>query len=115
MSCGVAPSKSFFCLPKVGPVVILVFFVLGVCASAAAQTWGSPMWSDEFNGAANGPINSANWTYDTGILNVNNELEYYCDPSSITFPCSSNVPNAYIDGNGHLIIKAIQVGSSVVP
>jgi beta-glucanase (GH16 family) len=115
MSCGVAPSKSFFCLPKVCRVVIFGFFVLGVCASAAAQYWGPATWSDEFNGAANSPINSANWTYDTGILNVNNEVEYYCDPSSNTFPCSSNVPNAYIDGNGHLIIKAIQVGSSVVP
>src|ERR1017187_6599138 len=39
----------------------------------AAQTWNLA-WSDEFDGVANSPINSSNWQYDTGILNVNNEV-----------------------------------------
>jgi len=51
---------------------------------SAAQTWGNPIWSDEFNGPANSAINSANWTYDTGSLMVNNEVEYYCAQGSST-------------------------------
>ena len=83
----------------------------GICA---AQTW-SLSWSDEFDGAANSPINSANWQYDTGILNVNNEVEYYCAPGSSTAPCAPGTPNAYIDGNGHLVIQAVRINSSVAP
>jgi beta-glucanase (GH16 family) len=81
---------------------------------AAAQTWNLS-WSDEFNGAANSAINPANWQYDTGILNVNNEAEYYCAPGSSTPPCVAGTPNAYIDGNGHLIIQAIKINSNVAP
>jgi beta-glucanase (GH16 family) len=79
-----------------------------------AQSW-SLAWSDEFDGAANSPINSANWQYDTGILNVNNEVEYYCAPGSNTAPCVPGTPNAYIDGNGHLVIQAIRINSSAAP
>jgi beta-glucanase (GH16 family) len=81
---------------------------------SAAQTW-TLSWSDEFDGAANTPINSANWQYDTGILNVNNEVEYYCAPSSSTSPCVATTPNAYIDGNGHLVIQALKINSGVAP
>ena len=79
-----------------------------------AQTWNLS-WSDEFNGAPNSPINPANWTYDTGSLMVNNEVEYYCAPGSNTAPCVAGTPNAYIDGNGHLVIQAIKISSSVAP
>jgi beta-glucanase (GH16 family) len=60
-------------------------------------------------------INSANWTYDTGILNVNNEVEYYCAPNNNTAPCDSRNPNAYLDGSGHLIIQALRINSGVAP
>ena len=83
-------------------------------AACAAQSW-TLAWSDEFDGAAGSPINSSNWQYDTGILNVNNEVEYYCAPGSGTPPCVSAAPNAYIDGHGHLIIQAIKINSSVTP
>jgi beta-glucanase (GH16 family) len=81
---------------------------------SAAQTW-TQAWSDEFNGLPNSAINSANWTYDTGSLMVNNEVEYYCAPGSSTPPCVAGTPNAYIDGSGHLVIQAIQINSSVTP
>jgi beta-glucanase (GH16 family) len=93
--------------------VVCMFCVLLPCA-AAAQTWNLA-WSDEFNGAANSAIDPANWQYDTGILNVNNEVEYYCMPGSSTQPCVAGTPNAYIDGNGHLVIQAIKINSSVSP
>lgn len=89
--------------------VLLIFITAG--NPVFAQTW-TLSWSDEFNGTA---INSANWTYDTGILNVNNEVEYYCAPNSNTAPCDSTNPNAYLDGSGHLIIQALRINSGVAP
>lgn len=95
-----------------GAALILISLMFPV--RSVAQTW-SLSWSDEFNGAANSPIDPTKWTYDTGTLNVNNEVEYYCAPGSNTSPCVSTAPNAYIDGNGHLIIQAVRINSSVTP
>jgi beta-glucanase (GH16 family) len=95
-------------------LVTLCVLWLAFTAVSSAQTW-SLSWSDEFNGAPNSAINPANWTYDTGTLNVNNEVEYYCAPGSNTPPCVAATPNAYIDGNGHLVIQAIKISSSVAP
>jgi beta-glucanase (GH16 family) len=78
----------------------------GVSPSLTGSVTWTPQWYDEFSGAANSPIDSTKWTFDTGNLNVNNELEIYCDPSSNNAPCSSGSPNAFIDGNGHLAIQA---------
>lgn len=103
---------------------IFVCSVVGVLfvATAKAQCGTTPQtgnitwttaWCDEFNGAANTPISSANWTYDTGGGGFgNNELETYCAPTSNTSPCSTSAPNAYIDGSGHLAIKVYLVGST---
>ena len=87
---------------------------LAATVTTAAQTW-KLTWSDEFNGPANSPISPQNWQYDTGILNVNNEVEYYCAPGSSTSPCNPNTPNAYIDGNGHLVIQALRITSNTAP
>lgn len=89
-------------------------FLLLSSGTTFSQTW-TLAWSDEFNGPANSQINPNNWQYDTGILNVNNEAEYYCAPNSNTAPCDSNSPNAYIDGGGHLVIQALRINSNVAP
>ena len=70
-------------------------------------------WSDEFNGSYGSP-NTTNWFMETGNNNGwgNNELEYYCPYGNNTYPCSSSNPNAYQDGNGHLVISAFPVGST---
>lgn len=81
----------------------------------AAQNWGQPVWSDEFSGALGTAIDSTKWTYDTGIWKVNNEVEYYCAPSTTTGGCNTTNPNAYIDGNGHLVIQAIRQNPSTTP
>jgi len=86
-------------------------FVLHI---ANAQTW-KLAWSDEFNGPANSPINPQNWQFEAGILKVNHEVEYYCAPGSNTSPCDPNAPNAYIDGNGHLVIQALRIDSRIDP
>src|SRR5579864_302706 len=84
----------------------------GTTPATGAITW-TTNWCDEFNGAANSPISSTNWTYDTGGGGFgNNELETYCAPTSNTSPCSSSSPNAYIDGSGHLAIQVRLVGST---
>ncbi len=83
----------------------------GLARTASAQAW-TLQWSDEFNAAAGIYPNAANWTYDTGNGGFNNpEIEYYCAPGSNTAPCSTTSPNAYQDGNGNLVIKAMRNGS----
>ena len=86
--------------------------VLWNAVPARSQSWGAPVWSDEFNGPTGTPIDSTKWTYDTGILNVNNEVEYYCSPNMPTGGCDPQNPNAFIDGRGNLIIQARKIGSS---
>jgi beta-glucanase (GH16 family) len=83
----------------------VVFLFLISSIPIQAQNWGSPVWQDEFNGAAGSAIETSKWTYDTGNLQVNNELEIYCAPSTATAPCDPANPNAFIDGAGHLVIQ----------
>jgi beta-glucanase (GH16 family) len=83
-------------------------------SGSAAQTWNQ-VWSDEFDGAPGTPIDTAKWKFETGILKVNNEVEYYCAPGASAGGCNSAKPNAYIDGNGHLVIQAIKLNSSTAP
>jgi len=70
------------------------------------------VWSDEFDGALGTPIDATKWTFDTGILNVNNEVEYYCAPTTTSGGCRVTEPNAYLDGSGHLILQATKTGNS---
>lgn len=93
-------------------LLTLSMVALASAPGARGQNWGTPVWSDEFNGVLGTPIDPAKWTYDTGILNVNNEVEYYCAPGMTTGGCLATNPNAYIDGNGNLIIQALKVGTS---
>ncbi len=89
----------------------MAFFLLaasGIARQASAQTW-TLQWSDEFNAASGTYPSSANWTYDTGNSGFGNpEIETYCTPGSNTAPCVASQPNAYQDGNGNLVIKAIR-------
>jgi beta-glucanase (GH16 family) len=56
------------------------------------------VWSDEFEGIANSAPDRAKWTYDLGQTGWGNqELENYTNSTS----------NAFLDGDGHLVIQAI--------
>jgi beta-glucanase (GH16 family) len=92
------------------PLALVLFLAL----QASAQSW-TLAWSDEFTGDAGGAPNSNNWTYDLGNLNVNDEVEFYCAPWNTNPPCSSSTPNAYLDGNGHLIIQALRITPGTNP
>jgi Carbohydrate binding module (family 6)/Glycosyl hydrolases family 16 len=95
-------------------VLILLGGVLVAAAlmtqPASATTVPNPpagwttVFSDNFAGAAGSPVNSANWKYDTGPGSSfgTGEIE--------TMTNSTN--NVYLDGSGHLVIKAIGSGSS---
>jgi len=84
---------------------LLFLFLISTIPTIRAQNWGLPVWQDEFNGSAGSAIDTSKWTYDTGNLQVNNELEIYCAPSTATAPCDPANPNAFIDGAGHLVIQ----------
>src|SRR5438128_12370492 len=71
----------------------------GTSPNTGAISW-TTQWCDEFNGALNSPIDSTNWTFDTGSSGFgNNELETYCDPTitPAVSPCSNTSPNAFTD------------------
>ena len=118
------------------PTLLLFALVLTICSSriSTAQCAGvansttgaviwTPQWCDEFNGTS---IDSSKWTFDTGSSGFgNNELEFYCDPSSNSAPCSATTPNAFITttagcpagtGNKCLAIQVLgPTGSNCTP
>lgn len=60
-------------------------------------------WSDEFNGPRGTLPDPARWTYDLGAGGWgNHELETY----------TNSADNASLDGDGHLVIRAIRSGSA---
>ena len=79
---------------------LLLFATVGLVAVAPPPAVAGPgaiTWSDEFNGAAGTPPDSARWRYDIGGGGWgNNELQYYTNRTS----------NAAHDGAGNLVITA---------
>ncbi len=64
----------------------------------------STVFSDSFAGAAGSAVNSANWKYDTGPGSSfgTGEIETMTNSAS----------NVFLDGSGHLVIKAINSGGA---
>jgi chitodextrinase len=84
----------------------ILLLVVGFVAATAnitptqAASWNL-QWSDEFNGAAGTGVNPSNWFYDTGQgVFGTGEIENMTNSTS----------NVYQDGNGHLVLKAINNG-----
>ncbi|MGC1478630.1 MAG: hypothetical protein WA804_22480, partial [Terriglobales bacterium] len=80
-----------------------------------AVTW-VPQWCEEFNAGTPGSPDTTVWAFGLGNNNGwgNNELEVYCgppgyagNPSGCPSTFSTSTSNAYLDGNGHLVIQAI--------
>ncbi|HWO35859.1 MAG TPA: hypothetical protein VNO32_44270, partial [Candidatus Acidoferrum sp.] len=78
-----------------------------------AVTW-VPQWCQEFNAATGSPDTTV-WSFDLGNSGFgNNEVETYCgptgysaNPSNCPTTFSTSTSNAYLDGNGHLVIQVI--------
>jgi beta-glucanase (GH16 family) len=82
-----------------------VLLVVGAGLTAASRhdtaeaSIGAVTWSDEFDGTAGTPVDSAKWKFDLGGSGWgNNELEYY----------TNSTGNVVQDGQGHLAITARQ-------
>jgi beta-glucanase (GH16 family) len=77
---------------------LLLVFLLAT--AAGAQTVWRIVWSDEFEGARMARPDPAKWTYDLGASGWGNrELENYTRE------------NAFLDGDGHLVIEARKTDS----
>jgi len=86
-----------------GTIALLAQPVSATTVPAPPAGW-TTVFSDNFAGAAGSPVNSANWKYDTGPGSSfgTGEIETMTNSTS----------NVYLDGNGHLVIKAIDSGGS---
>ena len=88
----------------IGALVIATISVVasnGLFKAHAATTW-TPVWSDDFNGAAGTGVNTSNWIYDTGQgVWGTGEIENM----------TNSTANVSLDGNGHLDITAIRDGN----
>lgn len=79
-----------------------------------AFKWGDPVWSDEFDGPAQSLPDPGKWTYDAGSKDEygnqgwgNHEVETYCSPRGVNpHECDAKRPNVFIDGIGHLVVRA---------
>ncbi len=81
---------------------LLVSLFVWPAAFCQSQPGWNLIWSDEFNGAQGTQPDPARWTYDLGATGWgNHELENYTNLAE----------NASMDGQGHLVIKAIQTGA----
>jgi uncharacterized protein (TIGR03437 family) len=84
--------------PKLIPFFIAV---AGVLSAQTTSGW-KLVWSDEFNGQAGTPPDPTKWNYDTGGGGWGNgEAETY----------TNSTQNAFQDGNGNLVIRAIRDNS----
>jgi beta-glucanase (GH16 family) len=80
-------------------------------------TW-TPAFCQEFNATTPAPPDITVWSFDTGNSGFgNNEIEVYCgppgfagNPAQCPSTFSTSTSNAYIDGSGHLLIKAFTTG-----
>ncbi len=93
-------------------VSVIVALFVSAPERGKAQNW-ELVWADEFNGLAHAAPDAAKWAYDLGGGGWgNNEEQVYCGPGSNTEPCSTSTPNAFQDGNGNLIVQAVNSGGA---
>ena len=97
------------------PIIFYAGMVIGrrsqekTNAQLESLKWGAPVWSDEFNGPAQQTPDPTKWTFDVGNQNSwgNHELETYCPAGPAVYKgCDPRHPNAFQDGEGHLVLRA---------
>jgi uncharacterized repeat protein (TIGR01451 family) len=90
----------------------MALFWVSVAGPARAQNW-QLVWSDEFNGAQGTLPDPTKWSYDSPTAGASNgEQETYCGQAGAgqTGICANWQQNAQMDGQGHLLITAINSG-----
>jgi beta-glucanase (GH16 family) len=84
--------------PRRAPAAFALGLVLCLTTVARGQSWRL-VWGDEFDGAQGAGVDRARWGAEIGGSGWGNrELEYY----------TGDRKNAYLDGRGHLVIKAFK-------
>lgn len=77
--------------------------------------WGEPVWSDEFDGAAQQLPDSLKWTYDmenqAGGSGV--RVAYCSAEGGRSKECDPHHLNAFQDGSGHLVLRAAKNANGV--
>ncbi len=103
-----SPVPAFRSLLALVALVGACLSALMVAPKAYAETVPPPptgwttVFSDDFAGSAGSPPASANWFYDIGTGFGTGEKEH----------TTSSTANSYLDGNGHLVLKAINSGGT---
>lgn len=90
----------------------------GVSATTIGGVTWTPQWCQEFNATTPGPPDTTVWNFDLGNSGFgNHEVEVYCgppaypnNPSQCPTIFSATTSNAYLDGNGHLLIQVLNTG-----
>src|SRR5690349_13699694 len=85
-----------------GEIPAFLILFLATFTTIYAADWHL-VWADEFNGSANSKPDPSNWRFDLGATGWgNHELEEYTD----------SVKNVFVDGKGHLAIRATREENS---
>ena len=71
------------------------------------RNW-TTIWSDDFTGSANTSPSSVNWLIRTGTQNPGGAPNW---GTGEVETASASTANVYLDGNGHLSLKAIRDGA----
>jgi beta-glucanase (GH16 family) len=72
-------------------------------------SWGTPAWADEFDGAAGQLPDATKWAFDLGEPEgvSLHDHRVYCSPrGGGASECDPHSPNAFLDGSGHLVLRA---------
>lgn len=86
----------------------------GVSSNTSGSVTWNPQWCQEFNTTTAGPPDTTVWAFDLGNSGFgNHEIETYCgppgypgNPMNCPTTFSTSTSNAYVDGNGYLILQA---------
>jgi beta-glucanase (GH16 family) len=78
--------------------------------------WGTPVWSDEFDGASQQLPDPAKWAFDLDPAEglSDRDRRVFCSPfGGAPADCDPHQSNAFLDGAGHLILRAQKNSSGV--
>ncbi|MGP8187372.1 MAG: glycoside hydrolase family 16 protein [Terracidiphilus sp.] len=78
--------------------------------------WGDPVWSDEFDGAVQQLPDPLKWSYDPDNQGdvVSRKQPVYCSPvDGRARECDPRHPNVFLDGAGHLVLRAQRSGNGI--
>jgi hypothetical protein len=93
------------CLPVAATLVVVTVSSGPAAADAPAPPSGwTTVFSDNFDGPAGSPLDSSNWLYDTGTSYPGGAANW---GTGEVETMTNSTQNVYQDGQGHLIIKAI--------